>query len=251
MPELFSHCTLPCATVQQVVMHGIDNFLVPRLTVAAARQKQKLAGILAATHLSPVSDQRSLPLCGAKDGKMKNSRLYKLSTMGGVLSRHHDFIWESRAPSRVKFFAWLLVHGRIQCRSNLLRKSIITPEESGCPICSAPLETPEHIMLSCPFARRFWLSLGCTPGPSIELQDIDACPVPASAPLRTASTLRLLCCWHLWKHRNGVVFDGLAPSLALLRKRCREDAVLWRARLPHDHQCDVDLWLTYLLPVRY
>jgi hypothetical protein len=36
----------------------------------------------------------------------------------------------------------------------------------------------------------------------------------------------------------------------LVRKRCRDDAILWRARLPLDHRADVDLWLTYLPPVR-
>jgi hypothetical protein len=60
----------------------------------------------------------------------------------------------------------------------------------------------------------------------------------------------LLCLWHLWKHRNGVVFNGLAPSLSLVRKNCRDDAVLLRARLPMEQRADVDLWLTYLLPVR-
>jgi hypothetical protein len=106
-------------------------------------------------------------------------------------------------------------------------------------------------MFHCSFARQFWSALG---SPSVaddaDLATAPVCPLPASTPARSASTLRLLCFWHLWKHRNGVVFDGLAPSLSLVRKRCRDDAILWRARLPLDHRTDVDLWLTYLLPVR-
>jgi hypothetical protein len=56
--------------------------------------------------------------------------------------------------------------------------------------------------------------------------------LPASVPTCTGSTLRLLCFWHLWKHRYGVVFNGIVPSLSLIRKSCRDDVVLWRARLP-------------------
>jgi hypothetical protein len=43
---------------------------------------------------------------------------------------------------------------------------------------------------------------------------------------------------------NGVVFEKLPPSLSLLRKRCRDDANLWRARLALDLRADIDMWLT-------
>ena len=118
------------------------------------------------------------------------------------------------------------------------------------PRLQRPLETAEYIVLTCPFAISFWAALGARRDADVTLAKIDRCPLPDSAPMRSASMLRLLCLWHLWKHRNGVVFNGLTPSLALARKNCRDDAVLWRARLPLDHRQDVDLWLTYLLPVR-
>jgi hypothetical protein len=105
-------------------------------------------------------------------------------------------------------------------------------------------------MFGCPFACSFWAAIGAATSPELAPSDFSSCPLPPSAPAATASTLRLLCFWHLWKHRNGVVFNGLAPSLPLLLKCCRDDASLWRARLPPDHQEDVDLWLTYLVPER-
>jgi hypothetical protein len=61
--------------------------------------------------------------------------------------------------------------------------------------------------------------------------------------------LRMLCLWHLWKHRNGVVFNGMSLSLALIRKSYRDDVVLWRVRLPLELRSEIDLWLTYLRPV--
>jgi hypothetical protein len=41
-----------------------------------------------------------------------------------------------------------------------------------------------------------------------------------------------------------------SPSLSLLRKNCRDDAILWRACLPMERRQDVDLWLAYFLPKR-
>jgi hypothetical protein len=48
------------------------------------------------------------------DAGLHTSALYKLCTFGGVLDRHCDFVWRNWAPSRVRFFAWLLVQGRIR-----------------------------------------------------------------------------------------------------------------------------------------
>jgi hypothetical protein len=46
---------------------------------------------------------------------------------------------------------------------------------------------------------------------------------------------------------NDVVFNELAPSIVLIRKLCRDDTVLWRARLPLERRPDVDVWLSFFL----
>ncbi|KAK1698224.1 hypothetical protein QYE76_014921 [Lolium multiflorum] len=153
-----------------------------------------------------------------------NSALYKLCTLGGEMKPHADFIWLGFSPSKVKFFIWLLVRGRIQSRSNLLRKKILDAADSG-----------------------FWNSMGIAPDPDLHVSAASDCTLPAAAPSATAITLHHICLWYLWKHRNGVVFKGLAPSLS---KSCRDDVILWRARLTLAHRQDVELWLTFFLSER-
>lgn len=51
-------------------------------------------------------------------------------------------------------------------------------------------------------------------------------------------------------YANGVVFNSLSPSLRLVLKRCRDDAVLWRAWLPLASRDNVNLWLMFFLPER-
>jgi hypothetical protein len=47
-----------------------------------------------------------------------------------------------------------------------------------------------------------------------------------------------------------VVFNGMSLSLALIPKSYRDDVVLWRAWLPLELRSEINLWLTYLRPVR-
>ncbi|CAM0954816.1 unnamed protein product [Alopecurus aequalis] len=247
MPELFSHSMAPTVSVQKLLRAGLDVNLAPRLSATASAQRRALLATLAQVRLNDAADQRSLPLCAANDGRLRTSSLYALCMLGGELSDNYNFVWQNFAPSKVKFFAWLLVQGRIQCRANLLHKKIIEAADSGCAICGADAENTDHIVFSCPFARTFWEAIG---SPRVHAADEGArsCPLPPAAPETTASTLRLLCLWHPWKHRNGVVFNRNSPSLSSLLKNCRDDAVLWRARLPTERRPDVDVCLNILSP---
>ncbi|CAM0958898.1 unnamed protein product [Alopecurus aequalis] len=248
MGELHSHCTAPLSTVREVLDHGLRSLLVPRLSSTASRQLAQLERALSGVTPIDGPDTRSLPLCASPNGKFQTSVLYHLCTLGGEVYPHHKFVWQNAAPSKVRFFAWLLLQGRIQCRSNLLLKGILTVAESSCPICAHPLEDASRIMFECSFAHHFWSQLGAGQPKLRSVADAPLCNLPPSTPAHSADTLRLLCLWHLWKHRNGVVFKGLQPSLAVIRRHCREDAALWRVRLPKAWRSDTDVWLSYFPP---
>jgi hypothetical protein len=101
---------------------------------------------------------------------------------------------------------WLLVHGRIQCKSNLFRKKVV--DSPSCEVCNLADETPSHLVGECDFATQFWMKLGIQllvtgVGTDSEMHLISA---PPHAPAKHFSTFIALCCWMLWKRRNGVVF---------------------------------------------
>jgi hypothetical protein len=58
----------------------------------------------------------------------------------------------SYAPSKAKFFCWLLVQNKIQSRVALHKKNALSAANAGCAICPAPSEDASHIVLNCPFA---------------------------------------------------------------------------------------------------
>jgi hypothetical protein len=106
---LFTHETCPEVTVARMFRLGLVGILAPRLTAAGASELQKLIPLLASVILSDEADARRLSLCAGPKLRMDTSSLYRLCTLGGVHSPHSSFIWSSRAPSRIRFFGWLLV----------------------------------------------------------------------------------------------------------------------------------------------
>ena len=226
MSSLFSHTTMPAASVAHVVQHGLAGVLVPRLNHVGARECAMLLPIIRALSLTTEPDVRTLrPGCD-KGSALSSAGLYHLCHFGGVLAPYVGFVWENYAPSRVRFFAWLLVQARIQTRDVLLRKHIVEAAGAGCPICSAPLESADHLIFDCPFAQRFWSVVGvASTVPSVEL--LHTVSPPALVPERTGSTFLLLCCWQLWKHRNAVIFENRCPSTEDLIRSIKDDARLW------------------------
>ena len=249
-PALYSHTTSAEATVFYVWNGGLDRIFVPRHTRPGTHKQKSLLTILPDAPVAPGVDERMLPLCGRpRSGGLVARHAYALLRYGGRLSPHAAFVWGTRAPSRVKFFCWLLVHRRVNTRDALLRKTIVDRAGAGCPVCLAELETAAHLMFVCPFAREFWRVVGgvvITAGASVER--LFALDVRVAVGDASPDTFILLCCWHLWKHRNGVVFQAMVPSLDRVLSCCREDAVLWRERLRPRDRADVDAWVRALTP---
>ena len=241
---LFSHALESDALVQRVLTRGISACLVPRLNSAGARQLPMLLQLLHGRSLTQSPDSRLLSKCAKPDGSLDAAAFYRLCSWGGVEAPYAVFVWKNYAPSKVKFFAWLLSKARIQSRSELEKKHIISSEENICPICSAPDETANHIMFHCSFARAFWTAAHCLIPEDADVRNLHSYSSISPVPAKTASTFILLGCWNLWKHRNGVIFRDQQTSLQGLLQACRSDAALWRFRLPREHQTDADIWLS-------
>ncbi|KAF8670147.1 hypothetical protein HU200_050901 [Digitaria exilis] len=115
-------------------------------------------------------------------------------------------IWNTHLPTKVKYFGWLLYHGRFNTRASLHHKGIRAVEDSCCVICTSVLETQEHIFTECPTASAVWVLVGAT-----YHQDLcrtpwligDNLPLPSQVQLDVV----LLIMWQIWKARNAMIFD--------------------------------------------
>ena len=93
---------------------------------------------------------------------------------------------------------------------------------------------------------RFWGSIGVSFPDNANVRDLHAYGPLSVVAAATSSTFVLLFCWNIWKHRNAVAFREQDPSLPLLNKACRDEARLWRVRLPAQRKDDTDAWLVCL-----
>jgi hypothetical protein len=220
--------------------------MVPRLSSEGARQLPALLDLVSGVALTSVVDSRTLTRCRRKDGALDASALYKLRTWGGVDAPFYSFMWENHAPPRDRFFAWLMSRSRVPSRSSLLRKKVLTAAEAVCPMCREPLETANHIFFECDLSRRFWDTVGFVYPIDADVRLLHTYGAPPGVPAGTEITFQLLCLWNLWKHRNAAAFREQRPCLPLLLKAYRDDARLWRVRLPGDQELAVAAWLQCL-----
>ena len=158
-----------------------------------------------------------------------------------------SFVWKNRAPPRVQFFVWLLMQRRIQSRSNLLKKSIIT--DDTCELCKDHPETVDHIVFHCPVAAAFWRQVGFELNAHATVETLQSLTASSPAPNPHGSVFLFLCCWNIWKHRNRVVFGGAEPCLQRLLRNCNEDARLWAWRLPRADAGVIESWCNLFSPM--
>ena len=152
-PALHSHCLDDFVSVQSVLATDIREHLHPRLTRAAAAERVVLSTCLSRIHLTDEPDVRVLA----------SERPQPFSTRGAYHLLHVSEttsdvvrIWASRLPTKVKFFAWLRHHGRLNTRAHLYHRNIKTLEESWCEHCPGTIETDVHILCECPRAQALW-----------------------------------------------------------------------------------------------
>ncbi|CAN6338995.1 unnamed protein product [Urochloa humidicola] len=243
MPALYSHVRRAGASVKEVVEMGLCPFLVPRLTHQAAKELEELEEVISFTSLNSNPDVRTSFYIGNRQ-QLSTSQLYRFSTSSGSECAMYKFIWRSYAPPRVKFFAWLLVQDRLQCKANLLRKNIV--DTALCELCNEEDEDANHLISGCSFAKQFWSRMGWSSTDLPQATTLWETKTPAQVPDQLQSTFLILCCWHLWKHRHDVVFRGTTPSHARLQLQCRAACRLWQCRLPPALTSIVDQWCTIL-----
>jgi len=138
-------------------------------------------------------------------------------------------IWAIKLPSKIKFFAWLLFHGRLNTRAYLFHRNIRTLDESWCERCHGVLETDEHIFVGCSTAADVWGRIHVP-----ILGDAFRRPweieLVAPLPIAVKVDMLLLLLWHIWKARNGLIFERQVSTSQDILRRTLKDIDAWSCR---------------------
>lgn len=142
------------------------------------------------------------------------------------------------------FVWWLLVKGRIQCNSNLYHKHVV--DSPICTICGSAEETLDHIIFRCAFATHLWLAIGLQPGSDISAKTLHFNLNINGVPNAQYNAFAALCCWQVWKRRNGLILRNEPQTLRQLIMSCKTEAIQWRARMPKRGKTAVYEWCRLL-----
>lgn len=143
-------------------------------------------------------------------------------------------IWRTAAPPWVRFFFWLVLHGRCWTAERICRHGL-QPDDT-CIMCDQGVESIDHILLFCCYSREVWHSclaklqlLGAAPfddGHAIAWWLRVRKMIPK--PLRKGfDSFFFLMGWTLWKERNARTFSGVATPASQLVLLIQEVADDW------------------------
>lgn len=144
----------------------------------------------------------------------------------------------TRAPPKVKFFAWLALMGRVWTNERRHRHQL--ESDDTCSFCAQQLETIHHLLLHCPFSKEVWFKLLRRAGRqhlALNIAANDNCEFTdwwthsRKQLLKTIrkgfDTLILLVSWELWKERNRRVFQGVSMQPNALVGRVADEFSVW------------------------
>jgi zinc-binding in reverse transcriptase len=152
--------------------------------------------------------------------------LYRTCNDPGIPRPQFHHLWRTRAPPRVHFFLWLLLHDKLNTAENLRKKG--WPAITSCIICSSnAMESADHLFSNCPTTAHILVSTIASPTQQ-EVYDSWSSITNGRERQRWASTM-----WTIWKERNTRIFQRHARPVDTLIREAREQAALWAAAYEH------------------
>ena len=133
------------------------------------------------------------------------------------------WIWKAKNTFKLKFFCWLLLSDRVNTRDMLRRRHYNINSGLSCVLCSnPPVETMEHLFFQCCFSKECWELLGIHWNNNGNHLDWIA---QAKQTWNKCMFMEIFMvgAWSIWKERNALIFEGIAPTIASWKLRFKKD----------------------------
>ncbi|XP_078163518.1 uncharacterized protein LOC144558548 [Carex rostrata] len=155
---------------------------------------------------------------------------------GGLTRWNFMEVWHARAPSKVKFFTYLMLQERTLTRDVLARRGI--PCQLQCEMCrQGQQETGLHLMYTCTYADQVWRTIEGKRGikmrqgsTSIQETWSQSWNIVRSQGLLSKSewvVRKMAVLWGIWRQRNEQIFRGKSLPSNILAERVWEEGELW------------------------
>ena len=171
----------------------------------------------------------------SQSGSYNSKSAYAAFFEGSVRIGPWRRIWKSWAPSRCKFFIWLVFHNKCWTADRLAKRGLPHPE--ACPLCDQAPETIHHLLVGCVFSRQVWVLI---------FQHLGLIHLAPESPetrffgwwrktflavpkemRKGLNSLIILVAWEIWKHRNDCVFEKARPNTQEVLRAINTEGRLW------------------------
>ncbi|KAL8486469.1 hypothetical protein ACS0TY_023235 [Phlomoides rotata] len=126
-----------------------------------------------------------------------------------------ELIWKCFAPRKAVTLTWRLLHDLLPTKTNLIRRCIIPPSDSRCPLCLDKEETAQHLFFHCRVSSRLWGDIydWSSISTAARLAPADHCVqhaflLPGDIKGTLGLSLWIGVIWNLWILRNDIVFNN-------------------------------------------
>jgi len=113
------------------------------------------------------------------------------------------WIWKLQVVESIRFFVWLIMHGRLP--NNSIRFNIHITNDASCPRCGAVEETIMHTLRDYPKASRIWYLLHFPSKYNFHMSDCYEWIKHFA--YENDGQLFLISCWFIWRTCNEELFS--------------------------------------------
>lgn len=149
-----------------------------------------------------------------------------------------QMIWQGRTSPKVHHFLWRCLSNCLPVAGNLAYRHI--SRNAYCPRCPSSIETVNHLLFKCTFARLLWAMSPIPAPPDGEWSDslypnmYWVLNLAREQPQMAKQALQVpWILWRIWKNRNELCFKDKEYNAEELLKRIAEDTEEWQTREQH------------------
>lgn len=141
-------------------------------------------------------------------------------------------VWDVNTAPKIKIFLWKALSNALAVSSELITRGMKV--DPRCQRCGEDNESINHVIFTCPVARRVWATSGFPfPPRGFEhrqlYENFDylfACGKDKRVPRELFECFPWVL-WLLWKNRNAFAFEGKEYEAEVTVAKCFEDAKRW------------------------
>ncbi|KAM6558713.1 hypothetical protein CsatA_027952 [Cannabis sativa] len=134
------------------------------------------------------------------------------STPSDLHSTWWKTFWHLSLPSKVKIFAWKVMHNALPTAAALQRRKVL--DSTACSMCSSAWESIGHALFNCSHARAVWKHSAFKMDLTKAQQMYNGDYIFYLSTLHSQKEFELIICilWAIWSSRNRYLHGGKKPD---------------------------------------